>query len=66
MENRNATTHIKTPNATIDVTHLATMFHNGCSLSRMAKEFLSDESLKGEMHRILRKAIRENPALFNN
>ena len=66
MENRNLTTHIKTPNATIDVAHLATMFHNGCSLSRMAKEFLNDEKAKGEMHRILRKAIRENYALFKN
>jgi hypothetical protein len=66
MENLQATTNNNTTAMASGAVQLAEMFKRGYSIGKMAKEFLSDESAKARMHRILQKAIREYPCLFKN
>jgi hypothetical protein len=50
--------------APLDVLEMATLFKMGTPIARMAEVILKDKKAKGQMHRKLKKAIKEYPKVF--
>lgn len=51
--------------APYDVLYMATLLKMGKSVSQMAEIILKDPKAKGQMHRMIKKAIKDYPRVFN-